>query len=128
MWERYSVLRAEKLPTLWLKFFVDLNCTNINEPLFMELVNDSLIEELIGKNSSNPPQRTRPPSEPEENVIRYAAGFVGMKLHKHFSKRKDDKAAQFIEVIDHMYVDGPGTSLLDYTREWVQKVNRGGLF
>ena len=27
-----------------------------------------------------------------------------------------------------MQNDGPTTSLLDYTREWVHKVNRGGLF
>ena len=33
---------------------------------------------------------------------------------------------QFLKCIDSMYVSGPTSSLLDYTREWVDKVNRGG--
>lgn len=29
---------------------------------------------------------------------------------------------------DKMHVDGPATSSLDYTRDWVKRVDRGGLF
>ena len=64
----------------------------------------------------------------EENIIRYACGFVGMKLHDRFIKQHGNKAAEFVECIDHMHVVGPASSFLDYTREWVDKVNRGGLF
>ena len=41
---------------------------------------------------------------------------------------KSEKAALFMDIIDKMYVDGPATSPLDYSREWVDRVNRGGLF
>jgi len=34
----------------------------------------------------------------------------------------------FVECIDHMRADGPTSSLLEYTREFVDKVNRGELF
>ena len=53
---------------------------------------------------------------------------MGKKLHDHYIKQKSEKAALFMEIIDKMYVDGPATSPLDYSREWVDRVNRGGLF
>ena len=39
-----------------------------------------------------------------------------------------EKAAQFVECIDSMHMSGPSSSLLQYTREWVDRINRGGLF
>ena len=39
-----------------------------------------------------------------------------------------EKAAQFVECLSNMHSDGPTSSLLDYTKEWVERVNRGGLF
>ena len=51
-----------------------------------------------------------------------------MKLHDRFIKQDGSKAAQFVECIDSMHVVGPASSFLDYTREWIDKVNRGGLF
>lgn len=53
---------------------------------------------------------------------------MGMKLHKKFILQHGKKAAEFVECIDAMHVVGPDTSFLDYTREWVEKLNRGGLF
>ena len=38
------------------------------------------------------------------------------------------KAAEFVECLDSMNVKGMSYSCLDYTREWIDKVNRGGLF
>ena len=64
----------------------------------------------------------------EENIIRYACGYVGMKLYNHFVKQPGEKAAAFVECIDHMRSEGPTSSLQEYTREWVEKVNRGELF
>ena len=67
-------------------------------------------------------------TEDEENVIRYACGYVGMKLYNRFMKQKSNKAGIFVEIVDQMYVDGPESSLLEYSRMWVERVNRGGLF
>lgn len=64
----------------------------------------------------------------EANVLRYACGFVGMKLHRKFLKMKGSKAAQFAECLDHFRVEGATSNFLDYTKDWVHRVNRGGLF
>lgn len=64
----------------------------------------------------------------EANVLRYACGFVGMKLHKKFLKMKGVKAAEFTECLNNFQVEGTSTSLLDYTKNWVERVNRGGLY
>lgn len=132
MWVNFSMLRAERLPTLWRIFLQDLGCGDIKEPLFMELVNDSLLEQVIHSvcNTSQV-KSSKPPIEmtiDEENILRYACGYVGMKLHNRFIRQHGVKAAVFVECIDQMYADGPSSSLLEYTREWVDRVNRGGLF
>ena len=97
----------------------------------MELVNETYFENLIKhKYATSPVEAVTPPSltKDEENIIRYACGYVGMKLHDRFIKQDGSKAAQFVECIDSMHVVGPASSFLDYTREWIDKVNRGGLF
>ena len=33
-----------------------------------------------------------------------------------------------MECLSHMAVDGNESSLMDYTKEWNEKINRGGLF
>ena len=38
------------------------------------------------------------------------------------------EAATFVVCLLHMTIEGPDESLLKYTQEWVQKVDRGGLF
>ena len=133
MWEKYSVLRCEKLPSLWKRFFCELHLNVTEQLLFAELTNDLLFEKIIKNNCSAAPssQHRRPQTEltsDEENIIRYVSGYVGKKLHDHYIKQKSEKAALFMEIIDKMYVDGPATSPLDYSREWVDRVNRGGLF
>jgi len=56
-----------------------------------------------------------------------------MKLREKFAKIHGDKAAQFVECLDRMRQDNdidavPAASFLDYTTEWVHRINRGGLF
>ena len=67
-------------------------------------------------------------SKDEQNVLRYCCGYVGMRLHKKFLKVSGQKAAQFVECLSHMRADGTSSSLLNYTKEWVNKINRGCLF
>ena len=136
LWVTFCKLRMEKLPALWKGFLQDVCCSSADkEPLFVELVNESLLEKLC-KNMFGTPRRESSRSETvstylsedEQNIIRYACGYVGMKLYNRFVKQPGEKAATFVECIDHMRADGPTSSLLEYTREWVDKVNRGGLF
>ena len=64
----------------------------------------------------------------EEAAIRYAGGFVAMKLKKRFIKQDCVKARELVECLSHMAIDGEDTSFLDYTKVWTRAVNWGGLF
>ena len=44
MWEKYSVLRCEKLPSLWKRFFCELHLNVTEQLLFAELTNDLLFK------------------------------------------------------------------------------------
>ena len=63
----------------------------------------------------------------EEIAIQYASGYVAMKLMKEFAK-DTECAAQFVECLSHMAVEGQNTDFYSYTREWDKYVDRGGLF
>ncbi len=134
LWSRYACMRAKTLPVLWEDFYKKISCDHIKtEPLVMELVNETILEQLITE--MFPTYKETPPeneavllTRDEENVIRYACGYVAMKLQKKYLKEHGKKAAKFVSCLDCMYADGPSSSLLNYTREWVERVNRGGLF
>ena len=134
MWVQYAKLRAKDLPDLWKTFLTNIKCSHVtSEPLFMEIVNEVLFEKLIeAMFRAEPEESTQAEAAPltkdEENILRYACGYVGMKLYQRFIKMPGEKAAQFVECLSNMHSDGPTSSLLDYTKEWVERVNRGGLF
>lgn len=131
MWAEYAKLRVEKLPKLW-KEFINIGCSHVfREPLLMEIANEALFEKLIEEMFSTEAEDSVESvslTKDEENILRYACGYVGMKLHQHFLKLPGDKAAQYVECLYNMQSDGPTSSLLDYTKCWIEKVNRGGLF
>ena len=60
--------------------------------------------------------------------MRYAAGYVAKSIKQRYEKLDTDEAAEIVECLSQMAVEGPGTSFYDYTRDWTKKVNRGGLF
>ena len=67
----------------------------------------------------------------EENILRYAAGFVSFALKKKCQKRQcpesdvQIKCLNAVGVMDE--VEDP-QSFLEYTKCWIGKQNRGGLF
>ena len=67
-------------------------------------------------------------SSEEENAVRYACGYVAMKLMKQFEKKDSPKGAQFVECLSHMVISGEESSFYAYTKEWVANIDRGGLF
>ena len=50
------------------------------------------------------------------------ACYEGMK------KSSDEKSVQFVECLGNMAVAGIKTNVVDYSTEWFDTVNRGGLF
>jgi len=67
-------------------------------------------------------------SKDELNVMRYAGGYVPHSLLKRYEKKTGRKHDQFIECLGDMAVESEHSDFLSYTKEWIDKVNRGGLF
>ena len=62
------------------------------------------------------------------STLRYASGYIGMKLLREYTMMKGAKAAQFRECLSNMSKHGDDSSFYAYTTEWIATVNRGGLF
>lgn len=67
----------------------------------------------------------------EEATIRYVSGYIPYSLKKKYSKLKDIHTKEAILAVLNFWsdeLDGSHETFLQYTKEWVDKVNRGGLF
>ena len=68
-------------------------------------------------------------SSEEENAVRYASGFVRIRLMKKYKKINNIKAAQFVDCLSHMALSSSDedeeSSYYEYMKDIV---NRGGLF
>ena len=97
------------------------------------MINESLLENLtkelyaVLQSEERLSTCTVDLSKGEQNILRYVCGYVGMKRHKCFIKQPEQKAAAFVKCLDHMHaigVMGPTSAFVEYTKEWVDKVNR----
>ena len=66
----------------------------------------------------------------EENALRYASGFVLFKLLKRYAQQTgpNPETEAVAECLSQMAVPGKLSSYYNYTTEWLEKVDRGGLF
>ena len=69
-------------------------------------------------------------SKDEVNALRYACGYVPRCLLRRYEKYDGDKYMTFVKCLGERAVACEGTvhDFLSYTREWIARVNRGGLF
>ncbi len=73
-----------------------------------QLLNLVLLEQKCTPQRSSATRSVVMPSE-EENAVRYASGYVAMKVMKQFEKGDSKKAAQFVDCLSHiMAVAGEG--------------------
>ena len=115
MWTKFSVLRTEKLPSMWKGFLrsVGLHCGDL---LFMELMNDALLDKSLHVFCKSQPSTSSEQAGmmdehdareemtlDEQMIVRYACGYVGMKIRKRFLRQRGEKAARFVECIDQMH-------------------------
>lgn len=128
----FHEIRASTLPKVWRSFLSNIGCGDMTDPLFPQLVNQHLFEEIVKSEyevcTSEQRSARRVLSKDEENIIRYACGYVTMRLLCKFKRTEGNKAASFVECLSHMAIEGPEESLLKYTQEWIKKIDRGGLF
>lgn len=129
-------LRSTDLPVMWKKFYQDMAMDeNEYDIMVSQLANDSLFKELIRfhcpTDVAQAGAQQEEMSELEENIIRYASGYVPYSLIKQFKRRKEEKFASFIDCLISMSVncnEPIEESFYDYTKKWTTITNRGGLF
>ncbi len=97
-----------------------------------------MIAERTKSKSEKGPRRMLSASLPlsmrERNAIRYMAGYAILKLKNKLSKKMKsgtEKRKWFVKVLTSMRTSGVHsdymTSVKDYTKAWVEQVDRGGL-
>ena len=130
---KFHQCRLTILPDIWSRFFIAIGLV-VDDPLLLQSVSQHIFDiQLIqhfqaqGQVSSSSIEVPALLTREEENILRYACGFVPFKLRKRYEKQSSDKAAHFVECLSSMAVNGQ-ENFQDYTTEWIRKVNRGGLF
>ena len=132
------LLRCKNLMKIWGKLYDSMGREKF-DPLVEQRVNQKLFEGFLKTCFEVPSQAAvaMTPStslqcqeldEEEEQIVRYAAGFVPMSLLKKHEKGSTDRSVEFVECLSKMAVNGDESSFLSYTLEWSRTVNRGGLF
>ena len=113
------------LPKLWNGFSSDpspLVCQHVNYKLYVELMRSNLSQDSPCSTNVDIPEL----NEDEENILRYAVGYVPFKLLKKCEKSLD---AEFTASVSEclLSVNSDESDLMEYTRSWTLLVNRGGL-
>ena len=131
LWTAFHSLSLRELPTLWCDLCEQQDFPKLS-PLVYKNVNKQLYEDFIKSHlysqstaaSCTTAIEIPPLSADEENIIRYAAGYVALKLLNKY----ETSMPEFVECLTSMAVAGDDSSFYEYTRKWTRQVNRGGLF
>ena len=134
MLSQFHTFRIEKLEQLWKKeLYSRLGWVDVPDPILEQRTSQIVFEKLmagqfcsatVSKKCENVKQLTAD----EENILRYVAGYVPFKLMKRFEEQSSRQAAEYVECLSHMSVGGEVTDFSTYTMQWLEQVNRGGLF
>lgn len=133
LWSAFHQLRFSELPTLWKDFLSSIE-VDYDDQLLQQSVNQKLFEKVLPEHFPSAADRSPGDEEPlgkdELNALQYACGYIPHALLKRYEKSTGSKFDKFIECLGDMAVRSECNSenLLDYTKEWIDRVNRGGLF
>ena len=134
IWSSFHRLRSGiALSTMWSNICEEINSPAMS-PLVYQRVTQMLYSDIIAghfeksvvESTIDIPSLTTD----EENVVRYIAGYIPFKMLKKYEMKssKDTYNVEVVECLHSLAVSGEESSLMDYTREWCLKVDRGGLF
>lgn len=134
----FQRLTGEELPLVWQCLSKKLKLPEINthqqQSVNRRLFDQLLVKQLAPVEDQGPRltvKRAHLTCE-EDNAVRYAAGYVAMKLLKKYKKLTTTTAANYVECLSNMTMVTSETcreeSFYDYTLEWISNVDRGGLF
>ena len=128
LWSAFHQLRLSELPTLWKDFLSSIwswlqwpTIATICEPKtsrksYLSTFHLQPIQVLVMKS--------------QLNALQHACGYIPHALLKRYEKSTGSKFDKFIECLGDMAVRSECNSenFLHYTKEWIDKVNRRGLF
>ena len=103
LWSLFHQLRLTKLVTIWKDSFEKMGQERL-DPLVEQRVNQTLFEDVLKTfiPDSQPAQKLSqlPTLSPdEENIVRYVAGYVSMKLMKKYEAQSLEVAEEFCECL-----------------------------
>jgi hypothetical protein len=137
LWGKYHSLRTSSVVEVWNKFYDDVGMEDC-EVLVAQMTTDQLFNDLLKfhctTDTGKPATTTKNElSDLEENVIRYVSGYVPWSLIKRFQSRNERKYVEFTDCLLNMFSQSDegtstDTSFYEYTKQWTEMVNRGGLF
>ena len=136
IWSAFHQVRQVKLPSIWKEFLESIHVdVEREDPLLQQSVNQKLFDMLLSEHleppsssQSRPVSEDEPMSKDELNALQYAGGYVPHSLLKKYEKQAGLKYDQFVTCLGNMAVHSSHDELLEYTKEWIGRVNRGGLF
>ena len=128
MWTMYYEFRSSELKRLWTTVVTHLQLPlKYNDPWLVQVLSRHFLEKLIlVKNPvSHPSSVVKPLTADKHQVLRYVAGYVLVSIRKEYSKN-----SALVEWINQQtdVDDSPRGSFIEFTKIWIEKVNRGGLF
>ena len=129
LWSTFHQKRVTDIARLWKNFLQSIK-TEL-DPLVTQLLFEGKIKTKFAGSITTTTNCTVPLkslSHEEECIVRYAAGYVPFVLLRKHEKCLSDYSVQIVECLSNMAICGEETDFLRYTREWIEQVNRGGLF
>ena len=134
LWRSFHKQSVEELPSKWKNLYMSLSLVDVEENLFNQTVNVVVYKQLLkqhfaadrpSKGGVDADQEIQL-SKDEMNALRYASGYVPMKLLKKYEKKGKKfgkKAEQFEMCLGNMAVTSQETDFTQYTSEWFHKVD-----
>lgn len=119
IWHQFHGTRLTTLCEVWKIFLEELGCDI--DPLVQQFVNQELYSSIIKSRCGcrrTVAAKAASMSTEEENIVRYAAGYVPYALLKKHERRLSKSSAFFVECLSGMAVNGEESSFLEYTTEW----------
>ena len=135
MWSKFHQIRTSELPKLWneLCTTVKVPAKNFADPMLAQYVFEKLFEGIVKTKAETDNHQAEVAllTENEHNALRYAAGYVVRKLQGKFNRTHHPHKEDFMVCLNQMVIfedkDVSENSYLDYTKRWIQIVDRGGL-
>ncbi|XP_071855051.1 uncharacterized protein [Apostichopus japonicus] len=141
MWNRFHNLRLDpQVLKVWKELLSRINLLTIalsSAQLFMlQHILEFLMKLIIAEQQKyDMPMKDDidtvfPISQHEEQIIRYVAGYIPFALKRRLLRQKnlDNSVLDFVKSLSVESASAEGTSFYNYTKQWINKQNRGGLF